>query len=98
MAGSWDKMPSCRLGTNYAIASSTGGAVATSAISGQIYQVRVATLAAAFVKVGDGTPVAGVTDALLPANQVDYFTCTPGQKVSVLGTGAASQTTVTEMS
>jgi hypothetical protein len=98
MASSWDKMPSCRLGTNFTIASSTGGAVATSAISGQIYQVRVATLAAAFVKVGDGTPVATVTDTLLPANAVDYFTCTPGQKVSILGTGAASTTTVTEMS
>jgi hypothetical protein len=95
----FNKIPACRLGTNTTIAASTGGAVSTATISGQVYVVRVATTSSAvFIKVGDGSPVAGVTDPVLGANDHDYYICTPGQRVSILGTGAASTTSVTEMS
>jgi hypothetical protein len=36
-----------------------------------------------FVKVGEGTPTAAATDALLPSTWVDYMTVSPGQKISV---------------
>jgi hypothetical protein len=75
--------PSSKNGTvnNVAIAT-TSTAVASSAFSSQTYQVRIAATGACFYKV-DASPTAAVTDALLPANWVEYVKVTPGQKVSV---------------
>jgi len=51
-----------------------------------------------FVKVGDGTPTATTaSDAVMGANVIDYFTCTPGQKVAVIGGTAAGIVSVSEM-
>ena len=74
---------SARLGTvnNVAVAT-TSTAVASSAFGSQTYQIRIAATAACFYKV-DKAPTAAATDALLPANWVEYIKVTPGEKVSV---------------
>jgi hypothetical protein len=50
------------------------------------------------VEIGDGTPTANSSSMLLGANQVDYFTVTPGQKAAVLQAGTAGKISITEMS
>jgi hypothetical protein len=77
--------------------SSTLASAATAAFGAQTYMIRVATSVGAFVNVGDGSPAATTSSALVPANTVDYFAVTPGQKAAVLGQGAAGPVTVTEM-
>jgi hypothetical protein len=88
---------SSRLGTNTTFTLS-GSSQATAAFGAQTYQVRVAAGAQpAYLRIDDGTPQAAATDALMPANTIDYFTVTPGQKAAVLQAGAAGTLSVTEM-
>ena len=77
-------LDSARFGiaNNVAIAT-TSTAVASSAFGSTTYQIRVAASANCFLKIGDGTPTAANTDALLPLTWVDYITVSPGQKISV---------------
>lgn len=75
---------SYRLGAvNNVSVATTSTAAASSAFGSQTYQIRIAAPAACFFKVGDGTPTAAATDALLPSTWVDVITVSPGQKVSV---------------
>lgn len=72
---------------------------ASAAFGSQTYQIRIATAGQpAYFKVGDGTPTATSSDALMPANWVDYITVTPGQKVAVLQAGTAGSLSVSEVS
>ncbi len=93
-----------RSGLNTLITLTSGGAsTPTSAFSAQTYHIRVAAgPAPAFVRIGDGTPVADSTGGsmLIGANSQDYFVVTPGQKAAALSDGGATPTkvTVTEMS
>jgi len=101
MAYTWDKMPSSRMGTNTTFTLTTNSQ-ASAAFGAQTYQIRIGTssgITQCFVKIGDGTPSATVTDgAMLGANVVDYFCVTPGQKVGVVSVApAAGVVTVTEM-
>ena len=100
MAITWDKQPSSRysLSTTFTL---TTASQSTAAFGAQTYQIRVATGATvAFLKIGDGTPTATTTgdSALLPANTVDYWTVTPGQKAAVIGTAGTNQVTITGVS
>src|SRR5262245_61544828 len=99
--GGFEKQVASRLGTNSSFTLTTVSQ-ATAAFGTQTYQVRVGTnssVTTCFVKVGDGTPTAGNTDAIMGANQIDYFCCTPGQKAAVVSIGPAAGTvSVTEMS
>src|SRR5262245_27932230 len=99
--GQWEKNPASRLGTNTNFTLTTASQ-STSAVGAQTYQVRVSTnsaVATCYVKVGDGSPSATTAnDAVIGANQIDYFACTPGQKVAVIGGTAAGIVSVTEMS
>jgi len=93
-----DKQGSSRHGTNTDITMSASSQ-ATPAFGSQTYQIRVATAGQpAFFKIGDGTPTATSSDPQMPANWVDYFTCTPGQKCAVLQAGAAGVISIAEMS
>jgi hypothetical protein len=86
-----------RLGTNTTFTLS-GSSQATAAFGAQTYQVRVAAGAQpAYVRIDDGTPAAAATDPLMPANTIDYFTVTPGQKLACLQAGTAGTLSVTEM-
>lgn len=88
---------SSRLSTNSNITMS-GSSQATSAFGAQTRMVRVATGAQpAYINIGDGTPTAANTDPLMPANTIDYFTVTPGQKAAVLQAGTAGTISITEM-
>lgn len=76
----------------------SGTSQASSAFGAQTRQVRVATAdQPAYVVIGDGTPTATSSGALIPAGWVDYFTVTPGQKIAVLQAGTAGALSVTEM-
>jgi hypothetical protein len=77
-------MDSARFGAanNVAVAT-TSTAAASSAFASNTYQIRVSAPANCFIKIGDGTPTAANTDALLPSTWVDYITVSPGQKISV---------------
>lgn len=71
---------------------------ASAAFGSQTYQIRIATGGQpAYFKVGDGTPTATSSDALMPANWVDYVTVSPGQKVAVLQAGTAGSLSVSEV-
>jgi hypothetical protein len=65
----------------------SGSSVASNAFGSQTYQIRVVADAAVNIIIGDGTPTALASSALLPANWPEYFTVTPGQKIAPLGTG-----------
>ena len=87
-----------RAGTNTTFALSAASQ-ATAAFGPQTYLIRVATNAtAAYIKIGDGTPTATTSDLVMGANQIDWFSVTPGQKCAVLGKAATDQASVTEIS
>ena len=94
----FNKRPASRAGTNTTFTMS-GASQATAAFGSETFQIRVATeTQPAFVEVGDGPPPASSSSMLLGANQVDYFTVTPGQKAAVLQAGTAGKVSITEMS
>src|SRR5262245_52785843 len=99
--GQWEKQPASRVGTNTNFTLTTASQ-ATSAFGTQTYQVRVATSSAVttcFVKIGDGSVTATTaSDAVMGANQIDYFAVTPGQKAAVIGGTAAGSVSISEMS
>jgi hypothetical protein len=102
MAAFIPKASSSRLGAAQAVAISTASAAST-AFGSQTYQVLVACQLTAgtdvHIRIGDGTPTAVTTDTLLPVNFPMIFTCTPGQKIAVIGgTSAAGSLSVTELS
>ena len=94
----FNKRPASRAGTNTTLTMS-GASQATAAFGSETFQIRVATeTQPAFVEIGDGAPTASSSSMLLGANQVDYFTVTPGQKAAVLQAGTAGKVSITEMS
>lgn len=97
MARSFLNFSSPRLGAaNNVVIATTSTAVASNAFASTTYQIRIAAPSSCTFKVGDGTPTAAATDALLPNTWVDYITVSPGQKVSVFS--ASIQTvSVTEI-
>ena len=93
MAAPGFRYNSYRLGaTNNITIATTSTALASSAFSGETYQIRVSATAVCYMKIGDpsATPTATTSDALLPANWVDVITVTPGQKISIFS--ATTQT------
>lgn len=70
-----------RLGTAANVATS-GTSAASAAFPDQTYEVRVAVTEATYVRIGDGTPTAVVGDTLMSAGSVEYFRCSPGQRVA----------------
>ena len=92
----FDKQPSSRVSTNTTFTLTTA-AQNTANFGSQTYQIRVATSSqSCFIKV-DNSAVAGTTDIALGTNVVDYLTCTPGQRASVISLAAAGQVSITEM-
>lgn len=81
--------PSSRLGVAQNVtAAATQNASA--AFDVQTRQIRVvgyganATFFGYHIRIGDGTPTAVVADTFMAANQSEYFTATPGQKIAVI--------------
>ena len=85
-----------RLGTHQSVAyTGTAGTIAN-AVGSQTYKVRVLVTTDAYVKVGD-SPTATTSDVYLPAFQAEYFTITPGQKVSAIQVSSGGTLHVTEI-
>jgi hypothetical protein len=74
--------------------SPAGSSVPSTAFGAQTYQIRVCATAAVNYRVGDGTPTAVATDTLLPANTIEYVTCSPGQKLAAVGTATVNITEI----
>jgi len=85
-----------RLGAAQEVAIGASSAAST-AFGAQTYQVRLAATSACRVRIADGTPTANATDAYLPPDKPEYFTCTPGQKVAVIQEAAAGKLSVVEI-
>jgi len=76
----------------------SGTSQASAAFGSQTYSIRIAAGdQPAYFKIGDGTPTATASDALLPAGSVDYLTVSPGQKIAVLQAGTAGSLSVSEL-
>lgn len=86
-----------RLGTHQSVAyTGTAGTIANP-VSSQTYKVRVVVTSAAYVKIADGTTVATASDVYMPADSAEYFSITPGQKVSAIQVSAGGTLHVTEI-
>ena len=101
----FQKQQSSRPGTTQTVAYTSSSAGATNAFGPETYQIRVVANSACNVQIGDGTQTATAASPFLPANMVEYFIVTPGQKIAAIAAatgGLVTQTAgtlwVTEMS
>jgi hypothetical protein len=85
-----------RLGTHQSAAYTGTAGTITNAIGSGSYKVRVVVTSAAYVKVGD-SPTATSSDVYMAADAPEYFSCTPGQKVSAIQVSASGTLHVTEI-
>jgi hypothetical protein len=81
-----------RLGTSQNFAPA-GSSVQSTAFSSQCVCIRVCSTAAVNYRI-DSAPTAVATDALLPANVVEYLVVSPGQKIAAIGTATVNVTEV----
>ena len=79
-----------RLGTHQSVAFSTTAGTIANPISAQCYKVRVVVTVAANILIGNSPVATAANGALLPANQAEYFICSPGESVSAIGAGAGT--------
>lgn len=85
-----------RLSTHQSVAyTGTAGTIATAIVDG-VSKVRVAVTTAAYIKV-DKTPTATTSDVYMPADSPEYFTVSPGMKVSAIQVSAGGTLHVTEI-
>jgi hypothetical protein len=86
-----------RLSTAQSVAyTGTAGTIAN-AVGSQTYKVRVVATTDCYIKIDNG-PTATTSDTLLPGLSAEYFTITPGQKVSAIQVSAGGTLNVTEIS
>lgn len=86
-----------RIGPTQNVAFTGTAATITNGISAGVYKIRVWCTTDAFVKV-DSSPTATTGDMPISAGSPEYFSCTPGQKVSAIQQSASGTLYVTEMS
>jgi len=97
MAGSPNIKTTYRPGTHQKVAFTATAGTITNGVSTYITTIRVVVTAAAYVKIGSA-PTATTSDMYMPANLPEYFTVSPGQKVSAVQASAGGDLHVTEMS
>ena len=80
-----DRTSSSTIGATQTIAYDTTTPV-TNAFGAQTRQIRVVSNSACHIRVYDstGTATATTADPFLPANWIDSYTVTPGQKISAI--------------
>ena len=86
-----------RPGTTQKVSVVTSSVAVTNPFGGQTYVVRIVSATACHYRIG-GSPVAVITDSLLPANVIEYIRVNPGEKIAfirVTGDGTAIVTEVT---
>ncbi len=63
----------------------TGNSVSVAArFTPQTRQLRLAASSPCFYRITDAATAATITDTFLPANFLDYVSCTPGQVISAI--------------
>ena len=86
-----------RIGTHQSIAyTGTAGTIANALTVGS-YKVRVVATSACYIAIGT-SPTATTAGLYMPADTVEYFTCSPGEKVSAIQLSAGGTLHVTEIS
>lgn len=96
MAGSTNIQTTYRPGTHQKVAYTGTAGVTTNGVSAQIKTIRVVLTTAGYIKIG-AAPTATTSDVYMPANWPEYFTVSPGQKVSAIQDAAGGNLHVTEM-
>ncbi len=88
-----------RLSATYSANVLSTAAASTSVVSSQVYKIRAVSDVATYISIGEEPVASAIGSAYLPANAPEYFTITPGQKVSFRqSAGTASGTAfVTEI-
>jgi hypothetical protein len=74
---------------------SSGTSVQSTAISDNIFYVRIAADAACHLEIGVN-PTATTSSIYLPADDYEYFKISPGEKIAVIGTVNLYVTELTE--
>lgn len=72
-----------RLGLTQTIAYD-GNTAITNAFAPETYKVRVVSNSACNIRIGDGAQTASTADPFLPANWIDTYTVSPGQRISAI--------------
>lgn len=85
-----------RLSTTQNVAYTASAGTISNAVGAQTYKVRVVATTAAFITIGN-SPTATTSDTYMPAGIPEYFTITPGQKVSAIRASADGTLYVTEI-
>lgn len=85
-----------RLSTTQSAAYTGTHAEITNGVGTETYIVRVVCTSDAFIKI-DNSPTATTSDVFCPASTPEYFSITPGQKVSAVQSSASGTLYVTEI-
>lgn len=85
-----------RLGTHQSAAYTGTAGTTTNAVGEGVNKVRVIVTSAAYVKI-DKAPTATTSDVYMPADSAEYFTISPGMKVSAIQVSEAGTLHVTEI-
>lgn len=85
-----------RQSTTQKVAYTGTAGMITNGVGAQCRRVRVFVTSDAYVKIGD-SPTATTSDMYMTAGLAEYFTITPGQKVSAVQVSAGGNLIVTEM-
>ncbi len=85
-----------RLSTHQSVAYSGTAGTITNAVGSQTYKVRVVVTTDAYILIGNN-PTATTSDVYLPAELPEYFSITPGMKVSAIRVADSGSLHVTEV-
>jgi len=85
-----------RLGTHQSVAFTGTAGTITNAIGTGVHKVRVVITSAGYIKIGV-SPTATTSDVYMPADTPEYFTISPGEKVSAIQVGTGGTLHVTEI-
>jgi ABC-type taurine transport system substrate-binding protein len=86
-----------RLGTNQVVSFTSTSVANTTAFQTGINTVRVVASTHCHIAFGS-SPTATTSSAKLPANAIEYFVVTPGQKIAAIRTTTSGTLHVTECS
>ena len=87
-----------RISTKQTVSYTGTAGTITNPVGAQTYKVRVVCTTDAYVLTVDGATVAtAATGAYVPALAVEYFTITPGQKVSAIQVASGGTLEVVEI-
>lgn len=85
-----------RLSTVQSVAYTGTAGTISNAVGAQTYKVRIVSTTDCYIKI-DNSPTATTSDAILPGLSAEYFTITPGQKVSAVQIASGGTLNVTEI-